>query len=201
MPMLIDVAELAGLAAEGALYGTPPPRIAFKLHAYTYLSLPLLFLLRPGVFVCLFAVCGYDLVRRRKRHGAQLNLPMVSAGVLLILLATARFCVDTANVFEAFIRHDPRIARIGYLEDVTQPLFTTKHSILVAVLLVGDSFVVCLPVFPWGKGEDSESWLGAELSVLGRLGQEHLDRALPHRSVVYQRRYELILPIPNDEFY
>ncbi|KAM5543933.1 hypothetical protein V8D89_002550 [Ganoderma adspersum] len=124
MPMLIDVAELAGLAAEGALY---------------------------GVFVCLFAVCGYDLVRRRKRHGSQLSLPMISAGVLLIALATARFCVDTANVFEAFIKHDPRLARIGYLEDVTQPLFTTKHSILVAVLLVGDSFVNYRCWVVWGK--------------------------------------------------
>ncbi len=67
---------------------------------------------------------------------------MVLAGVMLILLATARFAVDTANGFEAFIKHDPRTARIGYLADVTQPLFTTKHSLLVAVLLVGDSFVV-----------------------------------------------------------
>ncbi|KAM5541845.1 hypothetical protein V8D89_004574 [Ganoderma adspersum] len=124
MPMIIDVAELAGLAAEGALY---------------------------GVFVCLFAVCGYDLVRRRKRHGSQLSWPMVSAGVLLIVLATARFAVDTANVFEAFIKHDPRAARVGYLADVTQPLFTTKHSLLVAVLLVGDSFVNYRCWVVWGK--------------------------------------------------
>ncbi|KAI1789487.1 hypothetical protein LXA43DRAFT_1154424 [Ganoderma leucocontextum] len=124
MPMLIDVAELAGLAAEGALY---------------------------GVFVCLFCVCGYDLVRRRKRHGSQLSWPMVLAAVMLILLATARFAVDTANVFAAFIKHDPRTARIGYLADVTQPLFTTKHSILVAVLLVGDSFVNYRCWVVWGK--------------------------------------------------
>ena len=149
--------------------------------------------------MCLFVVCGYDLVRRRKRHGAQLNLPMISAGALLILLATARFCVDTANVFEAFIKNDPRIARIGYLEDVTQPLFTTKHSILVAVLLVGDSFVVRLAFFLCREGEDSELRLGTELSVLGGLGQEYLDRALPHRSFVYQRRYEVTAPALNDE--
>ena len=122
--------------------------------------------------MCLFAVCGYDLVRRRRRHGSQLSWPMVSAGVLLILLATARFAVDTANVFEAFIKHDPRTARIGYLADVTQPLFTTKHSLLVAVLLVGDSFVVRLVCGLWRKmwGEDAESWSSTELSVLGRLG-------------------------------
>ena len=91
-------------------------------------------------------------MRRRKRHGSQLNLPMMSAGVLLIVLATARFAVDTATVFEAFIKHDPRTARIGYLADVTQPLFTTKHSILVAVLLVGDSFVVRSAFFEYGRG-------------------------------------------------
>lgn len=96
-----------------------------------------------GVFVCLFFVCGYDLVRRRARTGSQLSWPMVVAAVLLVLLATARFSVDTANVFVAFIAHDPRHARLAYLSDVTQRLFTTKHSILIAVLLVGDSFVVC----------------------------------------------------------
>ncbi|TBU28256.1 hypothetical protein BD311DRAFT_758701 [Dichomitus squalens] len=124
MPMLIDVAELAGLAAEGTLY---------------------------GVFVCLFCVCSYDLVRRRARYGSQLSWPMIIAGVLLILLATARFAVDTSNVFVAFIHHDPRSARIAYLADVTQPLFTTKHSILIAVLLVGDSFVNYRCWVVWGK--------------------------------------------------
>lgn len=91
----------------------------------------------------MFCVCGYDLVQRRTRFKSQLSWPMVLAGVLLIVLAFARFSVDTANVFVAFIQHDTRAARIGYLQDVTQPLFTTKHSLLVAVLLVGDSFVVC----------------------------------------------------------
>ncbi|TBU38607.1 hypothetical protein BD309DRAFT_874014 [Dichomitus squalens] len=114
MPMLIDVAELAGLAAEGALY---------------------------GIFLCLFCVCGYDLVRRRARQESELSWPMVTAGVLLIVLATARFIVDIANVFVAFIRHDPRSARLAYLEDVTQPLFTTKHILFITSLFVGDSFV------------------------------------------------------------
>ncbi|KAH9945032.1 uncharacterized protein BXZ73DRAFT_96020 [Epithele typhae] len=120
MPLLIDSAELAGLAAE-------------------------------GVFVCLFCVCGYDLVRRRARYKSQLSWPMVVAGVLLIVLATARFAVDTANVFVAFIHHDPRPARLGYLEDVTAPLFRTKHTILIAVLLVGDSFVNYRCWVVWGK--------------------------------------------------
>ncbi|KAI0765179.1 hypothetical protein C8Q74DRAFT_1204758 [Fomes fomentarius] len=124
MPMLIDTAELAGIAAEGGLY---------------------------GIFVCLFFVCGYDLIRRRARTGSQLSWPMVVAGVLLIFLATARFSVDTANVFVAFIAHDPRDARLAYLSDVTQRLFITKHSILIAVLLVGDSFVNYRCWIVWGK--------------------------------------------------
>ena len=67
---------------------------------------------------------------------------MAAAGVMLILLATARFAVDCANIFDAFISHDPRSARLAYLQDVKQPLFTTKHSIFIADLLVGDSSVV-----------------------------------------------------------
>ncbi|KAI0674667.1 hypothetical protein C8Q78DRAFT_1067624 [Trametes maxima] len=122
--MKIDTAELAGLAAEGGLY---------------------------GVFVCLFCVCGYDLIQRRTRFKSQLSWPMVLAAVLLIVLATARFSVDTANVFVAFIHHDPRAARIAYLADVTQPLFITKHSLLIAVLLVGDSFVNYRCWVVWGK--------------------------------------------------
>ncbi|KAI0675869.1 hypothetical protein C8Q78DRAFT_964526 [Trametes maxima] len=124
MPILIDTAELAGLAAEGALY---------------------------GVFVCLFFVCGYDLVDRRIRLKSQLSWPMVLAGTLLILLATARFIVDCTNIFVAFIRHDPREARLAYLLDVTEPLFTTKHSIFISTLLVGDSFVNYRCWIVWGR--------------------------------------------------
>ena len=74
---------------------------------------------------------------------------MVTTGVLLIVLATARFVVDTANIFVAFvafIRHDPRSARLEYLQDVTQPLFTTKHLLFITSLFIGDSFVVSGPI-------------------------------------------------------
>ncbi|KAH9851892.1 hypothetical protein C2E23DRAFT_869038 [Lenzites betulinus] len=124
MPILIDTAELAGLAVEGALY---------------------------GIFLCLFCVCGYNLVDRRRRLDTQLSWPMVLAGVLLITLATVRFVVDCTNIFVAFIRHDPREARLAYLEDVTQPLFTTKHCIFITTLLVGDSFVNYRCWVVWGK--------------------------------------------------
>lgn len=69
---------------------------------------------------------------------------MVLAGVLLIILAIVRFFVDCSNIFVAFIRHDPREARLAYLEDVTQPLFITKHCIFITALFIGDSFVVRL---------------------------------------------------------
>ncbi|KAG6828982.1 hypothetical protein H0H92_006104 [Tricholoma furcatifolium] len=61
---------------------------------------------------------------------------MALAGGLLVILCTARFAIDTANVFEAFIKHEDRTSRIAYLEDVRAPLFTTKHSLLVGVLFV-----------------------------------------------------------------
>ncbi|KAF5372442.1 hypothetical protein D9757_009924 [Collybiopsis confluens] len=124
MPMLIDTAELSGLAAEGALY---------------------------GIFLCLFFVCTRDLLRRRRRRKSALSWPMILAGILLILLATARFIVDCANVSVAFIHHDPRSARIAYLQDVTQPLFTTKHMILIVSLLIGDTFVIYRCWVVWGK--------------------------------------------------
>ncbi|KAF5372441.1 hypothetical protein D9757_009925 [Collybiopsis confluens] len=124
MPMLIDTAELSGLAAEGALY---------------------------GIFLCLFFVCTRDLLRRRRRRKSALSWPMILAGILLILLATARFIVDCANVSVAFIHHDPRSARIAYLQDVTQPLFTTKHMILIVSLLIGDSFVNFRCWVVWGR--------------------------------------------------
>ncbi|KAL1950902.1 hypothetical protein VTO73DRAFT_51 [Trametes versicolor] len=124
MTILIDTAELAGLAVEGVLY---------------------------GIFLCLFCVCGYDLANRRGQFRRRLSWPMAAAGVLLILFATARFAVDCANIFTAFIRHDPRTARLGYLQDVKEPLFTTKHCLFIADLLVGDSFVNYRCWVVWGK--------------------------------------------------
>ncbi|KAI0628050.1 hypothetical protein C8Q77DRAFT_1068729 [Trametes polyzona] len=124
MPLLIDTAELAGLAAEGVLY---------------------------GIFLCLFCISGYGLVERRKRLNTQLSWPMVVAGILLILLATIRFVVDCANIFVGFIRHDPREARLAYFEDVTQPLFATKHTTFITTLLIGDSFVNYRCWIVWGK--------------------------------------------------
>jgi hypothetical protein len=74
------------------------------------------------------------------------NWPMALAAGLLVVLCTTRLAIDTTNVFVAFVGHPDRDARIAYLADVTQPLFTTKHSLLVGVLFVGDSFVVSFSI-------------------------------------------------------
>ncbi|KAI0673994.1 hypothetical protein C8Q78DRAFT_1068177 [Trametes maxima] len=124
MTVLIDTAELAGLAVEGALY---------------------------GIFVSLFCTCGYDLVNHQAQRRRRLGWPMVTAGVLLILLATARFAVDCSYITVAFIHRDPRAARLAYLQDVKVPLYTTKHCLFIADLLVGDSFVNYRCWVVWGK--------------------------------------------------
>ena len=105
-----------------------------------------------GILLCLFTVCGYDLYRRRAHQETELSLPMIVAGVLLILLATARFIVDVTYLFVAFIHQDPRDARLAFLQDVTVPLFLTKHSIFITSLLVGDLFVVRRNALTCGAG-------------------------------------------------
>ena len=95
-----------------------------------------------GVFICLFGVCGYDLYRRRGSGETQISWPMLVAGILLIVLATARFVVDVTYLFVAFIHRDTREARLAFLGDVTVELFITKHALFITSLLVGDLFVV-----------------------------------------------------------
>ncbi|KAI0794279.1 hypothetical protein C8Q74DRAFT_567182 [Fomes fomentarius] len=124
MPILIDSAELAGLAIEGPLY---------------------------GIFLSLFFICGYDLLRRRATNETQISWPMVVAGVLLILLATARFAVDVTYIFIAFIHNDPRSARLAFLQDVTPHIFTAKHALFITSLFIGDLFVNYRCWVVWGR--------------------------------------------------
>ncbi|KAG7089803.1 hypothetical protein E1B28_011453 [Marasmius oreades] len=172
MPMLIDTAELSGLAAEGALY---------------------------GVFLSLFTVCTRDLWLRRRRRKTTLSWPMVVAGFLLILLATARFVVDCAYISVAFIHHDPRSARIAYLQDVTQPLFTAKHMILIVSLLIGDSFVNYRCWVVWGRN----IWviiLPASLSFLSFGSGCYLMWAysnLPNQTVLQESTWMKMLYAPS----
>jgi len=124
--MLIDVAELAGLVIEGCLY---------------------------GIFTTLVVLAFYGFLRARGPSVgfSSHTMPMLLAGLFLVILCTARLVIDTTNVFVAFIGHPDRATRIKYLTNVRAPLFTTKHSILVAVLFVGDSFVNWRCWVVWGK--------------------------------------------------
>ncbi|KAH9940727.1 uncharacterized protein BXZ73DRAFT_98556 [Epithele typhae] len=124
MPMLVDTAELTGLAVEGPLY---------------------------GVFLCMFVVCGHDLYRRAARRETRLSWPMVTTGLSLILLATARFVLNVAYVFLAFIHQETRPDRIAFIRDLTQPIFLARHWIFLVVQLIGDSFVIYRCWVVWGR--------------------------------------------------
>ncbi|KAJ7613354.1 hypothetical protein DFH06DRAFT_1109235 [Mycena polygramma] len=119
----IDVSELAGIIAEGILY---------------------------GAFSILFGATVHILTRRR-RHGGKVNLPMLVASCLMMLLATAQLIVDTVNVFWAFISHDPRVQRQFFLEDATQPIFAAKHAVYFTMMLLGDSIVIYRCFIVWGR--------------------------------------------------
>ncbi len=176
MPILIDSAELAGLAIEGPLYGTSHPRLRLlRAHAN-----PALFFLSTGIFLSLFIICAYDLLRRRATNETQISWPMVVAGVSLILLATARFVVDVTYIFIAFIHNDPRTARLAFLQDVTPHIFIAKHALFITSLFIGDLFVVRLCPYESQRGIDSSR---TELQVLGRLGKEHVGSGPPCRTV------------------
>jgi len=124
--MLIDTAELAGMVVECCLY---------------------------GIFITLASIALYGFLRARgvSVGFSSHTVPMLIAGTLLVILCTARLVADAANIFVAFIRNPDRPSRTKYLTDVTAPLFIFKHSLLAAVLFVGDSFVNWRCWVVWGK--------------------------------------------------
>ncbi|KAI0738430.1 hypothetical protein C8Q80DRAFT_243485 [Daedaleopsis nitida] len=124
MPMLVDTAELVGLAVEGPLY---------------------------GIFLCMFTVCGYDLVRRASRGETRLRWPMAITGVSLIVLATIRFALNVTFVVSGFLHHNTREERLAYFRDVTHPIFVARHVVFITVQPVGDSFVIYRCWMVWGK--------------------------------------------------
>ncbi|KAJ6496164.1 hypothetical protein C8R45DRAFT_985114 [Mycena sanguinolenta] len=119
----IDVAELAGIVAEGILY---------------------------GAFSILFGATVHILTRRRK-NGAKINLPMLIAALLMMVLATAQIIVDTINIFWAFVNHETPLERQFFLEDATQPIFAAKHAIYFTMMLLGDSIVIYRCFIVWGR--------------------------------------------------
>ncbi|KAF8589743.1 hypothetical protein K439DRAFT_1404748 [Ramaria rubella] len=123
MAIDIDTAELAGIVAEGGFY---------------------------GVFLTLFLVGGYLFTIRKSSSGFTLNYPMAITAVAMLLVATAQLCVDTANVFYAFL-HGDRAERLAFLLSVGNPLFTARHSLTISQLLIGDSFVTYRCWVVWGR--------------------------------------------------
>ncbi|TDL19927.1 hypothetical protein BD410DRAFT_693330, partial [Rickenella mellea] len=121
MAMEIDVAELAGIVCEGILY---------------------------GIFLALF-VATLTILTRRRRHSSP-NVPMISGAVVLFVLATAQIIVDTTNIFQAFIPLD-RPHRIGFMRDVTKPIFAAKHAIYFTAMLVGDVIVIYRTFIVWSS--------------------------------------------------
>jgi len=119
--MKIDVAELAGVSAEGPLF---------------------------GIFLVLDFAAIYILTQRR-RHSS-INLPMLAASVIMLLLATTQFVVDVANIFMGFIPL-ARTGRLAFFADLTQPIFAAKHAIYFTMMLVGDSIVIYRCYVVWNR--------------------------------------------------
>ena len=102
--------------------------------------------------------------------------PMVVAGVLLIVLATARFVVDVAYIFVTCINDNPRSGRLVFLQQVTYGLFIAKHALFIISLLIGDLFLVRLIPTSGCLRCRCTDGSATELQMLGCLGQENLGR-------------------------
>lgn len=89
----------------------------------------------------LSAASLYVLLQKRRLSMGKSNKIFVLVALLMLGLATAQLVVDTTNLFRAFIPFE-RAGRVGFLLDVTQPIFAAKHSIYFTMMLVGDSIVV-----------------------------------------------------------
>lgn len=131
MPIQIDTLKLTSLAADGAVYGMVWVHPSSS-HAH----------LLTGIFLSMFVVCGYDLVRRAMRKESQLSWPMVVAGMLLILLATIRFALNAAYVAIGFLQHDTHAQRIAFFHNVKNDIFRARHIVFIIVQLVADLFAV-----------------------------------------------------------
>lgn len=128
----IDVAELAGIVAEGILYGQSTKQLTSpQMHPLNYSC--------PGIFVALAAATFYILLFQRRY--SRLNMPMTVATCVMFCLATSQLIVDTINIFRAFIPLDQQ-ERIMFLTDATQPIFAAKHAIYFTMMITGDTIVV-----------------------------------------------------------
>ncbi|TFK50627.1 hypothetical protein OE88DRAFT_277838 [Heliocybe sulcata] len=117
----VDVAELVGLVVECILY---------------------------GIFVILHGAAMYLTFLKRQR--AKINKVMVLVAIMMLILATIQLIADTTSIFLAFISRD-RADRIAFMQDVTQPVFIVKHTTLILMILVSDSFVTYRCWVVWKK--------------------------------------------------
>ena len=91
----------------------------------------------------LVGLAGYLLVNR-KRSGKDMHYPMIVTVCLMFTIITVQIVIDVWNLFVAFFHRDTREERIAYLKSTTERLFQAKHYMMIVMLVVGDSFVVCL---------------------------------------------------------
>ncbi|KDR76844.1 hypothetical protein GALMADRAFT_156179 [Galerina marginata CBS 339.88] len=116
----VDSAELAGILAEGPLY---------------------------GIFLVL-DVIAINILTRRRRH-TSFNPFFVTAAALMLLLATAQFVVDSTNIAMGFLPIENRALRQSFFLDLTQPIFAAKHAIYFTMMLVGDAIVIYRCYIVW----------------------------------------------------
>lgn len=72
---------------------------------------------------------------------------MLAAAIIMLILVIAQFVVDAVNIFMGFIAlsEHPRLSRILFFQDLTQPIFAAKHAIFFTMMFVGDAIVVSIP--------------------------------------------------------
>ncbi|KAK0435498.1 hypothetical protein EV421DRAFT_1835237 [Armillaria borealis] len=123
MDIRTDVAELAGLVCEGALY---------------------------GIFTALNAGTLYVLLIGRRTQG--FNYPLIVTSILLYCLATAQLTVDCCSIFGVFVGIDmDRQARKATLSNGTLSINAAKRSIFFAMMILGDAIVIYRSWVVWGK--------------------------------------------------
>ncbi|TFK50626.1 hypothetical protein OE88DRAFT_276584 [Heliocybe sulcata] len=132
----VDVAELAGIIAEAALYG----KYRHACLECTHISI-------TGVFVVLFIIAVQF---SWSSQSARMNKVTLAVAILMAILATTQLVADTINIFLAFINMG-RPERAEFLNDVTQPIFVFKHAIIIVMFFVSDLFVTYRCWLIWHK--------------------------------------------------
>ncbi|KAF8879039.1 hypothetical protein BD779DRAFT_1676574 [Infundibulicybe gibba] len=110
----IDVAELAGVAVEGVLYG--------------------------GIFLVMDVVALYILVRH-SNYRRSMNRPMILAAVIMLLLRLLNL-QSTPQTSSWVHKYSGSTQRLAFLSNLTNPIFAAKHAIYFTMMVVGDAIVI-----------------------------------------------------------